>query len=144
MPDHVIGIDIGSTGTKVVLLHPGAGVVAQVTAPVEQYSDAAGWSEADPQQWWANLTRLLPELLALAGISGSDLAGIAVSGMVPAVVVCDADGRPLRRAILQNDARAVREIDELQDRLDDVDLLALTGSALTQQSVAPAPGDGLL
>jgi xylulokinase len=137
MPDHVIGIDIGSTGTKVVLLHPGAGVVAQVSAPVDQYSDAAGWSEADPEQWWANLTRLLPELLAAGGVSGSELAGIAVSGMVPAVVVCDADGRPLRRAILQNDARAVREIEELQGRLDDVDLLAMTGSALTQQSVAP-------
>jgi xylulokinase len=56
---------------------------------------------------------------------------------VPAVLALDADGRPLRRAILQNDARATREVQELAALLADVDLVQLTGSALTQQSVAP-------
>jgi xylulokinase len=59
--------------------------------------------------------------------------------MVPAVVLLDGQGGVLRRAILQNDSRAVQEIDELSDKLDGhgFDVLARTGSALTQQSVAP-------
>jgi len=57
--------------------------------------------------------------------------------MVPAILAVDIDGEPLRRAILQNDARATVEIDEVRTTLGDFDLLARTGSVLTQQSVAP-------
>ncbi|MGZ4523373.1 MAG: FGGY-family carbohydrate kinase [Mycobacteriaceae bacterium] len=135
--EYVVGVDIGSTGTKVVLLHPENGLAAELSASVVQFSDAAGWSEADPDQWWSNLCDLLPALLTAAGVDNTAVAGIAVSGMVPAVVLCDGDGQPLRRAILQNDARAVREIEQLHGSLGEHDLLALTGSALTQQSVAP-------
>ncbi len=60
-----------------------------------------------------------------------------MSGMVPAVVPVDIHGKPLRRAILQNDARAHREVEELGRKLAGTDLVSLTGSALTQQSVAP-------
>jgi xylulokinase len=57
--------------------------------------------------------------------------------MVPAVIPVDGNGKALRRAILQNDARATDEVRWLAEALTDVDLVALTGSALTQQSVAP-------
>ncbi len=66
------------------------------------------------------------------------MVALAVSGMVPAVVICDDDGRPLRRAILQNDARATQEIRELQARSRSTwTSCALTGSVLSQQSVSP-------
>jgi len=57
--------------------------------------------------------------------------------MVPAVVLTDAEGNVLRRAILQNDARATAEVARLRGELADADLLARTGSVLSQQSVAP-------
>ena len=76
-------------------------------------------------------------MLSTSGISGDSVAAVAVSGMVPAVIPVDSAGKPLRRAILQNDARAHREVGELAAALDGVDLVAMTGSALTQQSVAP-------
>jgi xylulokinase len=57
--------------------------------------------------------------------------------MIPAVVLEDRAGRPLRKVILQNDARAAEDIAALREQLADVDLVATTGSQLTQQSVAP-------
>ena len=69
--------------------------------------------------------------------SNADIAAVAVTGMVPAVVAVDVTGQPLRRAILQNDARATHEIDHVRAALGDLDLLGLTGSVLSQQSVAP-------
>lgn len=57
--------------------------------------------------------------------------------MVPAVILVDDAGRPLRSAILQNDARATAEIRELAAALPGLDFVARTGSALTQQSVGP-------
>lgn len=137
MPELLLGIDLGTTGTKAILLDPSAGVVAEVTRPASLYSERPGFAEADTAQWWANVCSAIPELLDRAAASPGDVAGVATSGMVPAVVLLDGDGEPLGRALLQNDARAGREIAEVGASLAGLDLVALTGSALTQQSVAP-------
>ncbi|MDE3082964.1 MAG: carbohydrate kinase [Acidobacteriota bacterium] len=136
-PTLLLGVDLGSSGVKAVLLDPARGIIASSSREVSLYSDHAGWAEADPAQWWRALCELVPELLQRAAVSSRDVAAVAVAGMVPAVLVTDAAGEPLRRAILQNDARATSEIAELREALAGVDLLHLTGSVLSQQSVAP-------
>jgi xylulokinase len=143
MASLVLGIDAGTTGTKAVLADPRDGrVLAQASEPVALSSGHPGWAEADPAQWWANVAMLVPAVLEAASTGGvpvtaSDIAAVATTGMVPAVLAVDSDGRPLRAAILQNDARAVAEIRELGAALPGLDFVARTGSALTQQSVAP-------
>jgi xylulokinase len=134
---HTIGIDVGTTGTKAVLFDTTSGIVAQASRETTLYSPSPGFAEADTDQWYAGAVESIREVLSTSGISGDSVAAVAVSGMVPAVVAVDAEGKPLRRAILQNDARAHREVGELAAALDGVDLVAMTGSALTQQSVAP-------
>jgi xylulokinase len=137
MSSLTLGIDVGSTSTKVVLADPARGVLAQASAPVELRSAHPGWAEADPGAWWTNVCALIPAVLASAEVSAADVAAVACTGMVPAVLAVDKNGDPLRPAILQNDARASAEITELGAALPDVDFTATTGSALTQQSVAP-------
>lgn len=132
-----LGIDLGTTGTKAVVADPGAGVLGEASRPADLWSDHPGWAEADPSQWWDNVRVVVPEALRAAGVTGRDIAAVGCSGMVPAVLVTDAGGRPLRRAILQNDTRAGPEVAELSHALDGTDLVTRTGSALTQQSVAP-------
>jgi xylulokinase len=134
----LLGVDLGSSGVKAVLLDPDAGIVASATRPVALHSDHPAWAEADPEEWWSALCELVPRLLADAGQTSGAIAAVAVSGMVPAIVLTDRRGQPLRRAMLQNDARASEEIDELRLALADLDLLSLTGSTLSQQSVAPS------
>ena len=70
-------------------------------------------------------------------MTAADVAAVSATGMVPAVIPADGSGRPLRDAILQNDTRAKDEVRELAAALPGLDFVALTGSALTQQSVAP-------
>ncbi|WP_167102675.1 FGGY-family carbohydrate kinase [Mycobacterium sp. DL592] len=137
MTAYTVGVDIGTTGTKTVLFDTECGIVAQTSRTATLFSEHPGWAEADPQQWLANVVDSIAELVASAGISPSDVRAVATTGMVPAVVAVDAAGRPLRRAILQNDARATDEIRTLAAQLADIDLVGLTGAALTQQSVAP-------
>jgi xylulokinase len=120
----------------VCLFDPAAGTVTTRSAPVRLWSLGAGMAEADTAEWWANVCALVPPLLAEAG--GADrIAAVAVTGMVPAVVVTDAQGRPLRRAMLQNDARAVDQIEAIRAATADLDVVTLTGSSVTQQSVGP-------
>jgi xylulokinase len=133
----VLGLDLGSSAVKATLLDPSVGIVAALEAPNSLYSDRPGWAEADPDEWWRNTVDLIGRLLAASGASAADVVAVATTGMVPAVVLLDEHGTPLRRAMLQNDARATVELAELGRELDDADLVARTGSALTQQSLAP-------
>jgi len=133
----LLGVDVGSSGVKAILLEPDQGIVASARHDVALFSDHPGWAEADPLEWWRAVCELIPRLLEEAGVTSGRVAAVAITGMVPAVVCVGADGWPLRRAILQNDARATREILDVEARLGGLDLLSLTGSVLSQQSVAP-------
>ncbi|MGV2982151.1 FGGY-family carbohydrate kinase [Microbacterium sp. AGC85] len=137
MTGHIIGVDIGTTGTKVVLFAPTAGIVAQTTRPSQLHSPHPGFAEADPAEWMTNVVESIREVVSVSGIDPSEIAAIATSGMVPAVLALDGAGEPVRPAILQNDARATREIEEIRDATASIDLVAVTGSEVTQQSVAP-------
>ncbi|MFD1714944.1 FGGY-family carbohydrate kinase [Amnibacterium flavum] len=137
MSRYTIGIDIGTTGTKTVLFDTERGIVAQASREATLYSPNAGWAEADPAQWLANIIDSIQQLLAESSVDASEIGALATSGMVPAVILVGDDGAPVGRALLQNDARANDQVDRLAGQLTDLDLVALTGSALTQQSVAP-------
>ena len=130
--DHLLGIDIGTTATKAVVLDADRGLVAEAEREVSLHSPHPGWAEEDAEEWWANVCEVIRELAA-----GRDLAAVGVSGMVPCVIFLDQDGRVLRRSIQQNDARAVEEIPRLRDRLAGARVLERTGSPVTQQSVGP-------
>jgi len=137
MSGYTIGVDIGTTGTKTVLFSTERGIIATASRETALYSHGPGIAEADTAQWHANVIESIREVLQSGSVSAADVGAVATSGMVPAVVPVDRAGKPLRRAILQNDARAGQEVRQLAGALSDTDLVALTGSALTQQSVAP-------
>ncbi len=137
MSDLLLGLDLGTTATKCVLVDAERGVLREDARPVALSSARPGWAEEDPQEWWRNAGELIPAVLAAAGVTGGDIAAIGVSGMVPALLCLDAAGRPLRPSIQQNDARAADEVAEMRRALPAGDVLARTGSAVTQQSIGP-------
>src|SRR5690606_33743617 len=100
-------------------------------------SPRPGFAEADPAQWLENVLDSIREVISASGVDPADISAVATTGMVPAVLALDADGEPVRAAILQNDTRATVEVDEIRDATASVDLVRLTGSEVTQQSVAP-------
>jgi xylulokinase len=132
-----IGVDIGTTGTKVVVFDPRTGVIAQGSRSVTLHATEPGMSEADPGEWWANVAALVPMVLHQAGVSPESVAAIATSGMVPAVLLLDGEGVPLRNAVLQNDVRASVQVAEARVALGEDRALRRTGAAITQQSVGP-------
>jgi xylulokinase len=132
-----LGIDIGSSATKLALVDPELGLLGSTSRPAGLSSPEPGWAEADTRGWWHNVADAVGELLANTGLDATAIAAVGCAGMVPAILCLDAAGRSLAPAILQNDARATTEIAELSSELGSVDLLQRTGSPLSQQSVAP-------
>lgn len=130
----LLGIDIGTTGTKALLLDTESGVVAEAERPTQLHSLHPGWAEEDTAEWWRNVCAVTRELLESTGI---EVAGVGVTGMVPCTIPLDEHGEPLRWSIQQNDARSGEEVDDLNRRLAGTRVLERTGSAITQQSTAP-------
>ena len=137
MSAYLLGIDIGTTSTKAILVDADGNLLAEASRPSLLASPQAGWSEEDPNQWWKNIGELVPEITAKAGIQAGEIAAIGVSGMVPTLILTDREGRVLRPSIQQNDARAVQEIEAQQRQTEAADILNRTGSAITQQSIGP-------
>lgn len=132
---YLMGIDIGTTATKIILIDLDGHVVASVELPSTLLSPYAGWAEEDANQWWENVCKGVPECIRQARISPSQVGAIGASGMVPTIVLLDKYGSVLRNSIQQNDARAVEEIAYLRSKTDSTDILRRTGSAITQQTI---------
>ncbi|BCL80874.1 carbohydrate kinase [Ktedonobacteria bacterium brp13] len=130
-----LGIDVGTTGLKVVVLHRDRGIVAQATRPHDLVSAHPGWAEEDPEQWWTTTQEAVRELLAI--VPAEEIAAVGVSGMVPALVLLDAAGRPVRPSIQQNDARTIVEVAELRAAVDPAEFFAVTGGVVNQQNIDP-------
>lgn len=134
---YLIGIDIGTTLTKGVVIDTEKHTLAEASRQATLVSEQPTWAEEDPEEWWNNACEVIGELLASAGIEAHDIAGVGVTGMVPAMVLLDESGRPLRRSIQQNDARTGEEIRILREEYDPQRFFELTGGSINQQVVAP-------
>jgi xylulokinase len=132
-----LGLDIGTTSTIGILIDAEGGTLATAQRPSELVSRHANWAEEDPALWWSNCCALVGELLKTAGTAADQIAAIGVTGMVPAVVLLDHDGNVLRPSMQQHDARATREIAEMQARFDAKTFFKRTGGSINQQVVAP-------
>ncbi len=133
----LLGLDLGTTAVKAVVLDPERGLLAAHSLPNAPVSPHPGWSEQDAGAWLANALALVPLVCAAAGIEPAAVAGVGVAGCVPCVLALDEDDWPLRPALLYNDARAHAEMEELSAELGAEQVLARTGAGVSQQSVGP-------
>jgi xylulokinase len=132
---YVLGIDVGTTALKAVALEAERGVVAQASQPHELLSPHPGWAEEDSERWWTTTLEAIRELLSRTPTH--EVAAIGVSGMVPAMVLLDAAGQPLRPSIQQNDARSITEVTQLRTDLDAKEFFTITGGIPNQQNIDP-------
>ena len=131
-----LGIDIGTSSSKGVLVDS-AGLIIHRAQVVHAMSlPRPGWAEHDAEAvWWADFVALAREL---TGDAAGPIAAVGVSGIGPCFLPVDERGHPLRPAILYGvDTRSTREIAELTERFGADTILARGGSALSSQAVGP-------
>ncbi len=133
----LLGLDIGTTSTEGILIDTDGGTLATLSRPSELISLHANWAEEDPELWWSNVVAITRGLLERTRLSGKEIAAVGVSGMVPALILLDRNGRVLRRSMQQNDARATEEIEAMRRRFDSRHFFELTGGSINQQLIAP-------
>ncbi len=109
-----LGIDLGTSGVKLLLLDDAQAVVATADAAVPQHRPRPTWSEQHPADWWAEVESAVAQLRAQAPAAWAQVRGIGLSGHMHGAVVLGAQGQVLRPAILWNDGRASAECAQLE------------------------------
>ena len=112
-----IGIDIGTSEVKALLLGPDQQVLGTAGSPLSLSRPHPGHSEQDPADWWAATQDALASLRAVHPEEYAATEAIGLSGQMHGAVLLDAHDRVLRPAILWNDTRSAEECAEMMREL---------------------------
>lgn len=125
---YLLGIDLGTSGTKTVLFTEGGKPVASYTGEYPLSQPKNGWAEQDPHHWWQACVDGISAVLAKSGIPSTDILGIGLSGQMHGLVMLDNEGHVLRPSIIWCDQRTQAQCDEMVRRLTLEKIITITAN----------------
>lgn len=126
--NYLLGIDIGTSGTKTVLFDESGRAVSSATAEYPMYQPKNGWAEQDPADWWNACAKTIRTVTEESGTAPADVAGVGLSGQMHGLVMLDESGDVLRRSILWCDARTGPQCREITERVGASRLIEITAN----------------
>jgi xylulokinase len=127
-----LGVDLGTSSVKAVIVDEGEALVAQGSAPLAVSRPQPLFSEQDPALWWS---AAVEAILRLPATARAAVRAIGLSGQMHGATLLDAADQPLRPAILWNDGRSGAECLELEQR--EPRARAITGNIMMPGFTAP-------
>jgi xylulokinase len=131
---YMMGIDVGTTGTRAVIVRPDGHVVGAATGDHQPMQMARpGWAEQDPEDWWQATLVAIRAALENAAVKGSEIAAVGFSGQMHGVVLLDQGSAVLRPALIWCDQRSQAQCDWITKKVGAEQLIrnvsnpALTG-----------------
>lgn len=130
--NYLLGIDIGTSGTKTVLFDEKANVIASETEEYPMSQPQNGWAEQNPDTWWYAVCVSCKNVITKSGVSPKDIKGVGLSGQMHGLVMLDENNKILRPAIIWCDQRTKAECDEITEKIGAERLVEITANpALT-------------
>lgn len=112
---YVIGVDLGTSGTKTVLFDEIGNVIASHTVEYPLYQEKNGWAEQDPLDWYNATITTIKTVLDKSNIDSAEIKGIGLSGQMHGLVMLDKDFNVLRKSIIWCDQRTGKECEEITE-----------------------------
>ena len=137
MTAYMIGVDVGTTGSKALLVSEDGRVVASVTTEYPMYTPYPLWAEQDPIDWWAATTSSIRGVMEKGGVEPADVVGVGLTGQMHGLVLLDGQGDVLRRCIMWNDQRTAAQCAEITQKVGLDNLLRYTGNPVLPGFTAP-------
>jgi len=127
MAQLVLGIDVGTSGTRAVLVDTSGVIVSSATEEHAPFSSPhPGWAEQDPEDWWRAAKIAISRALSTAKVSGVHVSAIGFSGQMHGAVLLDQAGEVLRPALIWCDVRTDEQCSYLNQRIGPERLIQLT------------------
>ena len=127
MTSFVIGIDVGTTSIKGMLMNGMGEMVAFAKQEYSLDSSEGDICELDAEIYWEISCRVIRQLVSDSSVDRNDIAGIAFSGQGETLIVVDSNGNPLRKAIVWPDTRSIVEAEDIKKRFDPQQVMNITG-----------------
>ncbi len=135
---HWLGIDIGTGGSRALLVRADGSVACGVTAAHEDIRmERPLWAEQRPENWWNAAREAVRGVLARAGVSGRDIAGIGLSGQMHGLTLLDSDSQVLRPALIWCDQRSQEQVDWINTEAGPEMVLQQTANPVLTGFTAP-------
>jgi xylulokinase len=134
---HVVGIDVSTTATKVLLIDERGEVIAVGTSSYDYEVPRPMWTEQDPHLWWGAAVEALRVMLDSSSVPASEIEAVGLTGQMHGSVLLDRQGEVVRPAILWNDQRTAVECDEIRRRIGRDRLIQVTGNDALTGFTAP-------
>ncbi|MBN1776487.1 MAG: xylulokinase [Clostridiales bacterium] len=129
---YLLGIDLGTSGTKTVLFRRDGSVVASSTVEYPMDQPENGWAEQAPEDWWNAAVQTISAVLRKSGVNPGDIAALGISGQMHGLVMLDGAGEVLRPSIIWADQRTGAECREITEIIGAKRLIEITANpALT-------------
>lgn len=112
---YLLGTDIGTSGTKTILIDAQGTVVARASQDYGLSVPRPLWSEQDPHDWWNAVLATIREAVSSSGVAPEEIVGLGLSGQMHGAVFLDESDQVIRPAILWNDQRTQAECDWIMD-----------------------------
>jgi xylulokinase len=124
-----LGIDIGTGGTRALLIDAKGAVKAGFTAPHEDVRmEKPLWAEQRPQDWWEAAQKAIQGVLAAAQINGKKIQGVGLSGQMHGLVLLDKENAVIRPALIWCDQRSQPQVDYINRTVGKSNVLAYTAN----------------
>ena len=129
---YVIGVDLGTSGTKTVLFDETGRTIASHTVEYPMYQPKNGYAEQDPADWREAAFATIRAVMDKSGIPADAVKAIGLSGQMHGLVMLDKDGEVIRRSIIWCDQRTAAECAEITEKVGAARLIEITANpALT-------------
>src|SRR5438045_4022269 len=117
MTQYLLGIDIGTSGSKALLIDERGSLAASATFDYPMFTPRPLWAEQNPHDWWAATVKAIRKVLQDGGIKGERVAGVGLTGQMHGLVLLDRMGEVLRPCIMWNDQRTGAQCAEITERI---------------------------
>ena len=134
---YLIGIDVGTSSMKTLLIDESGMVVGSVTEFYPFETPKPLWSEQDPAHWWKATCVSIKRVLEENEVNAEAVAGLGLTGQMHGLVLLDKDNQVLRPCILWNDQRTARQCADITARVGADRVLELTGNPVLPGFTAP-------
>ena len=114
---HLIGIDLGTTGAKTILMDETGKQLASAMEEFPLYTPYPKWSEQNPEDWWRGTVDSIKRVLADVSVDASEIKGLGISGQMHGLVLLDKNYQVVRPAILWNDVRTTEQCQYITETL---------------------------